>query len=70
MYLQQQMDYVLGARNMGGGFSGITIALVHKDNYERYKYELQGRYQDEYPDGVLEYIDFTPGPGAELLERN
>ncbi len=63
---QRKLDYVLGTRNMGGGFSGITLSLVRTADLKRFKRDVFARYS--YGER-LQFVDFTPGPGVELLEK-
>lgn len=62
----QKLDGVLGARNMGGGFSAIILALVKNDFLEKFKTGLQTEYAKKFP-GRLEFIPFTPGDGVKQL---
>jgi galactokinase len=39
---------VLGARQMGGGFGGCTINLVHEDGVEDYVRAITRVYKDEF----------------------
>lgn len=41
-----QQEGVLGARMTGAGFGGCAIALVHRDAVERFKENVQQRYQE------------------------
>lgn len=63
--LQQQG--VLGARMTGGGFGGCVIALVKKENVERYIRRMPGLYwQSTHYDA--EFVVTVPGDGAKKLQ--
>lgn len=55
---------VLGARNMGGGFSANILALVESKKQDSFKSALQNRYTSQYS-GRLEFINFKPAQGVE-----
>ncbi len=42
------MDYVAGARMMGGGFGGCTINLVHTGAIDKFTAIMQQRYENEF----------------------
>ncbi|MCL4121015.1 UNVERIFIED_CONTAM: hypothetical protein GTU68_060464 [Idotea baltica] len=48
------LDYVAGARMMGGGFGGCTINLVHKENVSQFVEKISGAYKEKFN------IDLTP----------
>lgn len=66
MKAAQKLDGVLGARNMGGGFSAIILTLIKNDFLEKFKSKLQAEYAKKFP-GKLEFIPFTPGRGVSLI---
>lgn len=61
----QKLDGVLGARNMGGGFSAIILALVKNDFLEEFKTGLQAEYSKKFP-SQPELIEFTPREGTTV----
>lgn len=44
----KEMDYVIGARMMGGGFGGCTINIVHQNKIEEFILKLTAAYQEKY----------------------
>ncbi|WP_243643668.1 galactokinase [Tenacibaculum sp. M341] len=42
------LDYVVGARMMGGGFGGCTINIVHKDFHEEFINSISPAYQEKF----------------------
>ncbi len=62
----QRLDGVLGARNMGGGFSAIILALVRNESLPQFQKKLAAKYQQKFP-GNLKFIRFTPGQGTEII---
>jgi galactokinase len=42
------MDYVAGARMMGGGFGGCTINLVQVPAIDKFTALMQQRYENEF----------------------
>lgn len=62
----QTLDGVLGARNMGGGFSAIILALVKNDHLPQFKQNLQAKYSAKFS-GRLEFVPFTPADGVKVL---
>jgi galactokinase len=62
----QKLEGVLGARNMGGGFSAIILALVKNEIMPQFPANLQKKYQEKFP-GCLEFVQFNPSPGVRLL---
>jgi galactokinase len=44
----REMDYVAGARMMGGGFGGCTINLVRTDAVTKFTTLMQQRYENEF----------------------
>lgn len=63
---QRSLPGVIGSRNMGGGFSAITIALVESDKVEDFARELNAIYQKEYGREV-QCIAFRSTNGVEVL---
>lgn len=50
-YLVQEtkdLDYVLGARMMGGGFGGCTLNLVHKDKVDEFVDRITAAYEEKF----------------------
>lgn len=66
MNTAQKLKGVLGARNMGGGFSAIILALVKNNVFAKFQTDLQNQYQLKFP-GLLEFIPFTPSQGTSVL---
>lgn len=62
----RELPGVVGMRNMGGGFSAIALALVEDDHMEVFKATLSDLYKKQF-DRPLEFIDFTPSNGAQVL---
>lgn len=62
----QKLDGVLGARNMGGGFSAIILSLVKNENLNKFQQDLQTIYSQKFS-GQLEFIEFTPDNGVEII---
>lgn len=44
----KNLDYVLGARMMGGGFGGCTINIVHKDKVEELIENVSTLYEEKF----------------------
>ena len=44
----KDLDYVLGARMMGGGFGGCTINIVHKDKVEELIENVSTVYEEKF----------------------
>lgn len=57
---------VLGMRNMGGGFSAIALALVKNAAMKSFQETLSDLYKKRF-NRHLEFIEFTPSAGAEIL---
>lgn len=66
MNTAQNLDGVLGGRNMGGGFSAIILALVKNDHLPQFKQNLQTKYSAKFS-GRLEFVPFTPADGVKVL---
>lgn len=62
----REIDGVWGMRNMGGGFSGIALALVENDSLPDFEKELNKAYKSKFGH-QLEFIPFTTTNGAEIL---
>lgn len=58
---------VLGARNMGGGFSVLALALVEKSAIDGFTTQVRAHYQDLHPEGELTFIEVALRDGAGLL---
>jgi galactokinase len=62
----QALDFVLGARMMGGGFGGCTLNLVKSSELERFKTSIQSDYEQKFritPD----FIPVVISQGARLV---
>lgn len=44
----RDLNYVIGARMMGGGFGGCTINLVHKDKVEEFTESISSAYEEKF----------------------
>ncbi len=62
----RELPGVLGMRNMGGGFSAIALALVINRSLPSFKKTLAALYHTQFH-RVLEFIEFTPSEGAEIV---
>ncbi len=65
--LAPTLSGVVGARNMGGGFSVVVLALVKSDRVADYEKAMANFYQQRYPEGKLEFIAVTLINGTETL---
>lgn len=68
METAQSLPGVLGARNMGGGFSATILALVKDEAKKEFKEKLSQIYQKKYKNS-LEFIEFEPGDGVRVMIR-
>jgi galactokinase len=59
---------VIGIRNMGGGFSAVALALVKNEYLQSFKDTLQREYDKTFQ-RTLEFIEFSPSKGAEILKE-
>ncbi len=68
--LTQSMDYVLGARMMGGGFGGCTINLVDKKYLHRFRSLMSENFWKRYgkPPRIIE-VKISDG-SKEILKLN
>jgi len=66
METAQKLDGVLGARNMGGGFSAIILALVKNEALTQFQKYLQTKYQKKFP-GRLDFVQFTPNQSIKVI---
>ncbi len=62
----RELPGVIGMRNMGGGFSAIALALVEDSHMEVFQKTLANLYMKQF-NRTLEFIDFTPSNGAQVL---
>lgn len=60
------LDHVLGARMMGGGFGGCTINLVKNDSLEEFKETMSLRYKEDTGIDLKIYVNKITS-GVELL---
>lgn len=58
---------VAGIRNMGGGFTAATLALVKKEKLDNYKEALYTAYEHAYKRSY-QFIDFVPTPAAGVID--
>lgn len=63
----QQMDFVLGARMMGGGFGGCTLNLVKNEYLEAFKKQLKLSYQTTFEIEPA-FIEVALSAGARIIE--
>ncbi len=64
--ITEELDYVVGARMMGGGFGGCTINLVKNDYIDSFVEVINSRYKT--PEGQSpQIITCVIGNGAEQL---
>lgn len=62
----QRSSVALGSRNMGGGFSAITLSLVPKKSISKFEAEASQVYEASFA-RKLEFIAFEPTAGVEVL---
>ncbi len=62
----KDLDYVLGARMMGGGFGGCTVNIVHKDKVEELIDNVTAAYEDKF-NITLTSIITTISDGAKKI---
>jgi galactokinase len=62
----RELPGVIGMRNMGGGFSAIALALVKTEAMSSFQETLSAAYNSRFG-RTLEFIDFTPTQGAQVL---
>jgi galactokinase len=60
------MDYVLGARMMGGGFGGCTINLVKTTELETFKKRIASQYYEQLQRDITFY-DVNIGDGTKSI---
>ncbi len=60
--LTREMDYVYGARMMGGGFGGCTINLLKKANIEEFKQKITSGYCNQTSkEPVIYFVKISNG---------
>lgn len=57
---------VLGIRNMGGGFSAITLALVKNSHVKKFEKSISELYKNRFK-RKLDFIEFKLTNGAEII---
>lgn len=62
----QELDFVLGARMMGGGFGGCTVNLVKTSELEAFQVALKSPYEQAFQK-TPEFILVEIGEGARVL---
>ena len=62
----RSLSGVAGTRNMGGGFSAITLSLVQKSEIADFTRELERSYRSQFG-RPLHFIEFRATQGAEIL---
>lgn len=62
----RQINGVIGARNMGGGFSANILILIKKSRVEKFIDRLSFIYRKEYNNN-LDFILFNPSAGARTI---
>jgi galactokinase len=60
------MDFVLGARMMGGGFGGCTINLVKRSSFDAFEEMIKKRYF-EYAENELPVYVVNLACGAKQI---
>lgn len=65
--IQRDAPGVLGVRNMGGGFSAVTLALISAHQYQSFCAYARGEYQRQWQ-RALEFIPFVPGAGVAVID--
>lgn len=63
---QRALPGVLGARNMGGGFSAVTLSLLPTSEIAGFQAATQAAYQAKYG-RQPEFIEFQATQGVEVL---
>jgi galactokinase len=63
----QALDFVLGARMMGGGFGGCTINLVKTSELEAFQSALKSPYEEAFQKSP-EFILVEIGDGARVIQ--
>ncbi|MDV7393343.1 hypothetical protein RZS08_18365, partial [Arthrospira platensis SPKY1] len=63
----RDLDGVLGARMMGGGFGGCTINLVRKDRLDACKVHI-GAYYEKATGDLPAFHVVQIGPGTRVLD--
>lgn len=59
---------VLGIRNMGGGFSSVSLALVENSQLEDFKRSLSASYSRKFG-SELTFLEFEPSSGVEVISN-
>lgn len=60
--ITREMDDVVGARMMGGGFGGCTINLVKSSGIEYFKKEITSQYQNHFnKEPLIYFVKLTEG---------
>ena len=62
----REVKGVMGSRNMGGGFSGITLSLLPKTSVPEFEKTMSAAYEAKWG-RKLEFVDFQITQGAEVL---
>jgi galactokinase len=62
----QTLDFVLGARMMGGGFGGCTINLVKTSEIEAFEMALRSSYEEAFGK-TPEFIPVAINEGAKII---
>ena len=63
---QRRSQYVVGTRNMGGGFSALSLSLIKSGDSEAFKEELRAEYAMQY-NRPLEFIEFQASDGTSRV---
>jgi len=61
-------EYILGSRQMGGGFGGCTINLIHKDQIEYYLAGIDKAYKNKFGKSITPYI-IDVADGASVISQ-
>jgi len=62
-------DYILGARQMGGGFGGCTINLIHKDYAEDFIKQIDSDYQQQFDQSISPYLVDIVGGASVVFKQ-
>ena len=61
-----QIEGVIGARNMGGGFSANILVLLKNSHLDSFSAKLSTMYMKKYYN-KLDFISFQPAQGASII---
>lgn len=64
--IQRDFDGIVGTRNMGGGFSAISLSLVKREGVKDFMSAIGREYENRWS-RKLEFIEFSSTQGVEVL---